>query len=137
MKGQILDYSIPNNSGIISGDDQKRYHFIGNEWRDQHAPYRGQRVDFDIDSSGQAVAIYLIQSRDSFGTQYGEKNRIVAIFLAFFLGGLGIHKFYLGRIGWGIVYLIFFWTFIPTIVAFVEFIIYICMSDEEFAKKYG
>lgn len=67
----------------------------------------------------------------------GEKSRVAAILLAFFLGGFGAHKFYLGRIGWGFVYLIFFWTIIPSIVAFVEFIIYICMSDEQFAAKYG
>ena len=67
----------------------------------------------------------------------GEKSRVAAILLAFFLGGLGAHKFYLGRVGWGIIYLLFFWTVIPSIVAFVEFIIYICMSDEQFAAKYG
>lgn len=29
MKGQILDFSIQSNSGVISGDDQNRYHFTG------------------------------------------------------------------------------------------------------------
>ena len=37
----------------------------------------------------------------------------------------------------GILYLIFFWTFIPAIVAFVEFIILLTMSDEAFNQKYG
>lgn len=67
----------------------------------------------------------------------GTKNRITAVLLAFFLGGIGAHKFYLGRTGAGILYLIFFWTFIPAIIAFVEFIIYLTMSDEAFAAKYG
>jgi TM2 domain-containing membrane protein YozV len=67
----------------------------------------------------------------------GQKSKIAAALLAFFLGGFGVHKFYLGRVGWGIVYLLFFWTFIPAIIAFVEFIIYLCMSDEAFAAKYG
>jgi TM2 domain-containing membrane protein YozV len=62
---------------------------------------------------------------------------VAAILLAFFLGGFGVHKFYLGRVAQGILYLIFFWTFIPAIVAFVEFIIYLTMSDEAFAHKYG
>jgi TM2 domain-containing membrane protein YozV len=53
------------------------------------------------------------------------------------LGGLGIHKFYLGRIGQGILYLIFFWTFIPAVVGFIEGIIYLTMSDQEFEAKYG
>ena len=64
------------------------------------------------------------------------KNRIVAIILALFLGGLGIHKFYLGKVGQGILYLLFCWTGIPTIIAFVEAIIYATMSDAEFAQKY-
>ncbi|RRB43410.1 TM2 domain-containing protein, partial [Escherichia coli] len=55
----------------------------------------------------------------------------------FFLGGFGVHKFYLGKIGQGFLYLIFCWTFIPAIIAFIEFIIYLCDSDEKFARKYG
>ncbi|MDR1382846.1 MAG: TM2 domain-containing protein [Planctomycetaceae bacterium] len=34
-----------------------------------------------------------------------QKNKIAAGFLAFFLGRLGVHKFYHGSWGWGIVYL--------------------------------
>ena len=67
----------------------------------------------------------------------GAKSRITAALLAFFLGGIGAHKFYLGSIGLGILYLLFFWTFIPAVVAFIEFIIYLTMSDEAFAAKYG
>lgn len=65
-----------------------------------------------------------------------EKSRIAAALLAFFLGGLGIHKFYLGKTGQGFLYLIFCWTFIPSLIAFVEFILLLCMSDETFANKY-
>jgi membrane associated rhomboid family serine protease len=67
----------------------------------------------------------------------GEKSRVAAALLAFFLGGFGVHKFYLGRIAAGFLYLIFCWTFIPAIIAFIEFIIYLTMSDEAFAAKYG
>lgn len=67
----------------------------------------------------------------------GQKSRMSAALLAFFLGGFGAHKFYLGRVGQGIIYLLFFWTFIPAIIAFIEFIVYLCMSDDSFAAKYG
>ncbi|HGJ5890459.1 MAG TPA: NINE protein [Arsenophonus apicola] len=67
----------------------------------------------------------------------GTKSRVAAAVLAFFLGGFGIHKFYLGKILQGFLYLIFCWTFIPTVIAFIEFIVYLCMSDQDFAKKYG
>ena len=67
----------------------------------------------------------------------GRKEKLVAALLAFFLGGLGGHKFYLGQVGMGILYLLFFWTFIPALIAFVEGIIYLTMSDAEFKHKYG
>lgn len=136
MQGQILDYSIQTNSGIISGDDQVRYHFTGADWKENISPNRGQRVDFEVRRGTEAVNIYLIASA-AFSGQVGKKSRIAAALLAFFLGGFGVHKFYLGRIGWGILYLLFCWTFIPALVAFIEFIIYLCMSDEDFARKYG
>ena len=34
------------------------------------------------------------------------KSKIVALLLDFFLGGLGIHRFYVGKIGTGILYLL-------------------------------
>ena len=67
----------------------------------------------------------------------GQKSRVTAALLAFFLGGIGVHKFYLGRVGQGFLYLLFCWTFIPGIIALIEFIVYLCMSDEAFAAKYG
>lgn len=67
----------------------------------------------------------------------GRKNKIVAFIFAWFLGGFGAHKFYLGRTGWGVVYLLFSWTLIPALAAFIEGIIYLTMSDEAFAVKYG
>lgn len=66
-----------------------------------------------------------------------RKSRIAAALFAFFLGGFGIHKFYLGQTGLGILYLLFCWTFIPAMVAFVEFVLLLVMSDEKFNEKYG
>lgn len=65
------------------------------------------------------------------------KSKIVAGLFAILLGGIGIHKFYLGKIGQGIVYILFCWTFIPALIGFVEGIIYLTMSDEAFAAKFG
>lgn len=65
------------------------------------------------------------------------RSRIAAGLFAILLGGLGVHKFYLGQIGQGILYILFFWTFIPAVIALVEGIIYLTMSDAEFAVKYG
>jgi TM2 domain-containing membrane protein YozV/ribosomal protein L40E len=65
------------------------------------------------------------------------KSRIAAALFAFFLGGFGGHKFYLGQVGMGILYLLFCWTLIPALVAFIEFILFLTMSDETFSQKYG
>ncbi len=35
-----------------------------------------------------------------------EKNRLAALLLCFFLGYLGIHHFYVGKVGTGIVWLL-------------------------------
>ena len=60
MKGKILDFSIQTNTGYISGDDGKRYHFSGQEWKDNKAPVKGGKVDFDISPSGEAIQIYVV-----------------------------------------------------------------------------
>ncbi len=64
------------------------------------------------------------------------KSKIVAALLAFFFGGLGIHKFYLGKPIQGIIYILFCWTFIPGLISFFEAIIYLLTSDADFERKY-
>jgi len=65
------------------------------------------------------------------------KSRTVAVLLALFLGGIGAHKFYLGKVGSGLLYLLFCWTLVPAIVAFIEGILWLCMSNESFATRYS
>lgn len=67
----------------------------------------------------------------------GNRTKNSALLWCFFLGGLGAHKFYLGKPGWGILYLVFFWTFIPAAIAFVEFILLIMTSEKDFDRKYN
>lgn len=64
------------------------------------------------------------------------KNRYIAALLAFFLGGFGVHKFYLGK--WtGVWYLLFCWTYIPAIIAFIECILYLVNGEDAFNEKYN
>jgi len=75
----------------------------------------------------------------------GDPNRVVAALLAFFLGLLGAHKFYLGQTTAGVVYLIFgtflCWLIFPAIViwvlALIDGIVYLTYSDEAFAARYA
>lgn len=66
-----------------------------------------------------------------------KNDKIVAGLLALFLGGIGIHKFYLGRTGQGVLYLVFCWTGIPMVAGLIEALIYLTMSHEEFDEKYN
>jgi TM2 domain-containing membrane protein YozV len=65
------------------------------------------------------------------------RSKTTAVLLAFFFGGIGLHKFYLGRVAAGLLYMLFFWTLIPAIIAFVEFIIYLSMSERAFNEQYN
>jgi len=49
-----------------------------------------------------------------------RKDPTTALLLALLLGNVGGHKFYLGQVGLGMVYLLFCWTCIPGIIAFIE-----------------
>ncbi|GAB4364947.1 MAG: hypothetical protein Kow00128_07070 [Deltaproteobacteria bacterium] len=64
-------------------------------------------------------------------------RRMAAALFAILLGTFGVHRFYLGQIGWGILYVLFCWTLIPTVAGVIEGILYLTMSDEEFLGKYG
>lgn len=64
------------------------------------------------------------------------KSKLAAGLLAIFIGGLGIHRFYLGQ-WWGIFYLLLFWTFIPGLIAIVEGIVFLATSDESWDNKYN
>jgi TM2 domain-containing membrane protein YozV len=159
MKGQVLDYSSDTDSGLISGDDGSRYTFRGANWSDAVQPRRGLRVDFEA-ASGTAQAVY-VDSSEGVGISVGvpaqqpanmnqppgdyvaatyPKSKVAAGLLAFFLGGFGIHKFYLGYVGAGIVHIILTITIIGILVNWlillIETIIYLTKSDQDFHQTY-
>jgi TM2 domain-containing membrane protein YozV/Tfp pilus assembly protein PilE len=69
-------------------------------------------------------------------TEFSRKDKMTAGLLAFFIGGLGVHRLYLGQ-WWGLAYLFFWWTFIPSIVSFIEAIVFWSTAQETWDKKYG
>ena len=54
----------------------------------------------------------------------GQKvvNKVTYCILAGLLGGIGAHKFYVGKTGAGVLFLLFCWTGIPVIIGFVDLI---------------
>ena len=64
-------------------------------------------------------------------------SKTALLLLTFFTGALGGHKFYLGKYWQGVLYLLFFWTFIPALVALIEFVVYAFTSSERLNEKYS
>lgn len=65
------------------------------------------------------------------------KSKTTAAILAIFLGGIGIHRFYLNQSGLGILYLLFCWTFIPLIVSLIDFIWLLTIDENKFNQKFN
>lgn len=80
------------------------------------------------------ISIWILKSRrEAISTPTSQRK--IAIVLAVFLGWLGGHRFYLGQIGWGVIYLIIFYIFAPlaVILGLIDAIRYLFMDDETFA----
>lgn len=152
MKGQVLTFDPLKGEGIISGEDGNRYGFQGSNWRGTGGlPRAGLQVDFT--TSGQAAEeIFPIAGAnplaDAFGP--GHKSPIVAGLLALFLGGFGVHKFYLGYNSQGVILLVgsvisYLLTLVVIgiiplmiigVVCLVEAIIYLTKSEADFNATY-
>ena len=66
----------------------------------------------------------------------GDKSKVVAGILGILLGSFGIHKFYLGSIGKGILFLLFCWTGIPGLIGLIQGIIYLTEDEGKFHSRY-
>lgn len=85
------------------------------------------------------------QPQQHFGQQgfqqpvYGPapKSRVTAGLFALLLGGIGVHKFYLNKAGMGVLYILFCWTFVPSVIALIEGIIYLTQDDATFSRAQG
>lgn len=83
----------------------------------------------------QQVAPQQPQGDPAISPYWPVKSKVAAGILALLLGGIGVHMFYMGKIGAGILMLLFCWTGIPAIVGFIQGIIYLCQSDRDFSIK--
>ena len=85
----------------------------------------------------QYAPIATYPSTDQFGNPLPQKSKIACGLFHILLGYIGVGNFYMGKIGLGIVDVLFCWTTIPGIVNLIRGIIVLCESDEEFARKYN
>lgn len=111
---------------------QKAQQFQQQGYMQQPQQFYGQQPQVIIQNTVPQQGYYV----SGINPAWPIKSKVAAGVLAIFLGGIGIHKFYLGKIGMGILYLLFCWTGIPAIAAFIEGIVYLCSNDENFQLKH-
>jgi TM2 domain-containing membrane protein YozV len=92
MIGQIENYNPETQSGIIkSGENHYTFHF--DNWAETVPPDAGDEVSFVPDNlSATNVKLLGIQMEKPKAVKY----KYLAVFLAIFLGWLGLHRLYLG-----------------------------------------
>ncbi|WP_175463357.1 5-bromo-4-chloroindolyl phosphate hydrolysis family protein [Selenomonas sp. KH1T6] len=64
------------------------------------------------------------------------KQKVINAGLAAVLGTVGAHKFYQGKTFQGVMYAVFCWTALPTLISWVEAIRYAVMPMDDFYKQY-
>lgn len=63
------------------------------------------------------------------------RNKTVAGLLAFIGGTVGLHRFYLGQVGLGILYIFFFW--ISWLIGIIDAIVFLSMDEDEFNARFN
>ena len=74
------------------------------------------------------VMIFVIQ-------KWKRDNRVECGIIAMIFGAVGLHKFYRGQYGRGLLCIVFCWTFIPAIVGVLEGIHYLTETDEQYREE--
>ena len=148
MRGQVLGVDTRTGDGIVSGDDGRRYAFKPADWAARGEPAIGMEVDFEVHEN-RALTIFPVPgtvpapapAAPAPAPEGSERDKLIAALLAFLLGPLGIHRFYLGRIGSGIAMLLLSCTVIGLLAtvpwALIDMIRYLVMSHAEFEQRYA
>jgi TM2 domain-containing membrane protein YozV len=147
MRGQILGVDKKRGVGLVAGDDGQRYAFRPEDWGQAGQPAIGLYVDFETQGD-EARSLFPVPGANphqrvatTAPPPSSDRNKLVAALLAFFLGTLGIHRFYLGRTGSGITMLVLSCTVIGLILtapwALIDMVRYLVMPDDAFAHRYA
>lgn len=132
MRGTVVHFFVPDSYGYISGDDGNRYEFSGKDWGLTEPPKQGVRVDFGIQGD-RAIKIFADPTEILTECKH-PKSRAIASLLSFFLGSFGLQFFYLDLWVWGILSILFCWTYIPGIIGGYLGVKWHRMSDKEFQR---
>ncbi len=146
MRGQVLGVDPRTGEGLVAGQDGQRYRFAREDWAHRGEPSIGIEVDFEA-ANDRALSVFPMPTAPGprragppEALPTNDRNKYVAAVMAFVIGTLGIHRFYLGRTGSGIVMLVLTLTVVGLVIsapwALIDMIRYLMMSDEEFAARY-
>lgn len=78
-------------------------------------------------------------ANDFFASGPEGKSRGITALLCFFLGSLGVHYFYTGKIAGGVIMILitlFTCGTVSSILVLIQFIMLCCMNNQEFRRKY-
>ena len=84
-----------------------------------------------------SIFFYWIVCDTVTNVQSKAKNKMLAGFLALFLGGYGIHRFYLKKNISGLMCLLFSWTYLPAVFGLINALILFVSKQDEFDRKYN
>ncbi len=87
MIGKVLGFDLYNNIGTISGEDENRYKFTKESWRENTAPKKGMSVDFQCNENNHANDIYIIKNQLLENTSL--LLALVALTITFLFGFIG------------------------------------------------
>ncbi|WP_394389111.1 TM2 domain-containing protein [Shewanella woodyi] len=96
-----------------------------------------QKIDSSLITCPECHATQGLEALAGVDPNIHIKNQKLAIWFSFLLGGLGIHRFYLGQYMKGSLYLVFSWTLVPVLVGWVDAIRTLNMSPFNFAQRYS
>ncbi|WP_375614948.1 MULTISPECIES: TM2 domain-containing protein [unclassified Bartonella] len=98
MKGKIIGHD--QGDYFISGADGKRYQFANWDWSGKTPPKIGDVVDFVCEGDTIKSIFPILTEGQS------QQSKVTLAVVCFFLGGLGIHRFMVGKVGTGIAILL-------------------------------
>lgn len=150
MRGQVLGVNLKTGEGQVAGDDGRRYTFRPDDWAHRGEPAIGAVIDFEA-AEGRATnifplpvpagAIQPVPTAPPPAAVIGDRSKWIAALLAFFLGPLGVHRFYTGRTGSGIAMLILSITVVGLAISipwsWIDTIRYLVMGEREFDHRYA
>jgi hypothetical protein len=119
MSQQPAPREIPAGWYPDPADAQQSRYWDGDAWTDQVGPQLPPAA-----AAPPLAAAFVPVTHDASGRPVSDRSRLAAALLCFFVGWLGVHRFYVGKVGTGIAQVLTFgglgiWTLVDLILILV------------------